>query len=101
MKKFAFIALLAAMSASACAAPAKDFATMSWQEASETAASVFQDNFDANDVQKPATACGKTIRSIWNKPGSYSTTFAMPQYENFKLEVFANNGNAGCKVTAK
>lgn len=101
MKNLVIVTLLATMSVSACAAPAKDFASMTWQEASETAAAVFQDNFDPDDAQKPATACGNMIRSIWKKPGSYSTLFAMPQYENFNLEVFSHYSKAGCKVTSK
>lgn len=101
MKHTIIATLIAMTSATAYAAPVPSFDTMSWQETSEAAIHAFTNNFDPDNAQKAASACGNVVRAAWNKQGSYSTVFNVPQFENFKVEVFSNNTEAGCKVTAK
>ena len=101
-------AVLAATTATACvAAPAPTFPLTNWQDATDAAIGAFVAKFDPDDVQAAASACGNTIRSIWAKKGSYSTTYSQDQFENFKVEVYSIDKGApadkdsGCKVTGK
>lgn len=101
------IVLAATTTTASIAAPLPTFPLTNWQDATDAAIDAFVEKFDPNDVQAAASACGKTIRSIWAKQGSYSTTYAQEQFENFKVEVFSIDKGApadkdsGCKVTAK